>query len=92
MENTQDSLASGDSSPSLCSADFSWWSNKRGVWPRLTHDETFQAGWESCATRLWEVCTTDNESKEEFIARIKAIIHLPNVQAEPVAPSNKDQN
>ena len=62
------------------SADFAWWSNKRGVWPRLNHEEIFRAGWVSCATRLWEVCTTENESKEDFIERIKGIISLPNTQ------------
>jgi len=30
-----------------CSAPFSAWSDARGVWPRLTHEEIFRAGWDA---------------------------------------------
>jgi hypothetical protein len=68
----------GRCAPASCSADFAWWSKARGVWPRLTHEETFRAGWVSCATRLWEVCITSHESKDALIDRIKANIVLQN--------------
>lgn len=29
------------------SAPFSSWSESRGVWPRLTHQEIFRAGWDA---------------------------------------------
>jgi len=31
-----------------CSAAFSVWSEKRGVWPRLTHEEIWNAAWKEC--------------------------------------------
>jgi hypothetical protein len=37
-------------------SSFGDWTNKRGVWPRLTHEETFKAGWDSAVK--WEPIET----------------------------------
>ena len=41
-------IEAGNSLPQpLGSAAFSVWSEARGVWPRLTHEEIFRAGWDA---------------------------------------------
>jgi len=45
---------------------FSAWSEKRGVWPRLTHHEIFRAGWEAAtATLCARVAELEAQLKDE---------------------------
>jgi len=54
--------------------------DNQGKRTRITDEPLFRAGQMEMATRLWEVCTGEWETKEAFITRMKSIISEPNVK------------
>ena len=71
-------IEAGNSLPQpLGSAAFSVWSEARGVWPRLTHEEIFRAGWDAAIAAATAHVKDQALTTDEIAAAMRRDL-LPN--------------
>jgi len=68
-ENT-DTPLKADCSSAPCSASFIAWVKSRGVWPRLTHEEIWNAAWTARITKAISQPTKMKTTSETEIERL----------------------
>lgn len=54
-------FAAVPSESATCAAAFEGWTQKRGVWPRLTHEEVFKAAWNEAVDAALNVLKTSRD-------------------------------
>jgi hypothetical protein len=83
IEEAEQERSSVKQEPVAWDSAFKEWAYKRGVWPRLTHEEIFKAGWDAAHTTPPAAPVQEHEPENEPFVSLASVQSAERV--EPVA-------